>query len=49
MRALPPGTDSKPYTVYEVLKPIPDVQESKIAPWFGEMGMGTQYKLEKSV
>lgn len=49
MRALPPGTDSKPYTIYEVLKPIPNVQESKIAPWFGELGLGTQYKLEKSV
>ena len=49
MRALPPGTDSGPYTVYKVMKPIPNVAESKIAPWFGEMGMGTQYKLEYSV
>ncbi|WP_448886383.1 PAAR-like domain-containing protein [Citrobacter telavivensis] len=49
MRALPPGTDSGPYTVYKVMKPIPNVAESKIAPWFGEMGMGTQYKLEHSV
>ncbi|HFN3672714.1 TPA: glycohydrolase toxin TNT-related protein, partial [Enterobacter hormaechei] len=49
MRALPPGTDAKPYTIYEVMKPIPNVQESKIAPWFGEMGMGTQYKLQQSV
>ncbi|WP_161546294.1 TNT domain-containing protein [Pectobacterium parmentieri] len=49
MRALPPGTDSKPYTIYEVIKPISNVQESKIAPWFGEMGLGTQYLLPDSV
>ena len=49
MRALPPGTDSGPYTVYKVMKPIPNVTESMIAPWFGEIGMGTQYKLENSV
>ncbi|MCW0350872.1 hypothetical protein NB701_004234 [Pantoea ananatis] len=49
MRALPPGTNNKDYTVYEVLKPIPNVQERKIAPWFGEIGLGTQYKLDQSV
>lgn len=49
MRALPPGSNNKDYTVYEALKPISNVQESKIAPWFGEMGMGTQYQLDKSV
>ncbi|MEK9495233.1 glycohydrolase toxin TNT-related protein, partial [Photorhabdus sp. P32] len=50
MRALPPGTDTmKPYSVYKVMKPISNVSESKIAPWFGEIGLGTQYKLEKSV
>ena len=49
MRALPPGTNNRDYTVYEVLKPIPNVQESKIAPWFGEIGLGTQYKLDQSV
>ncbi|POU42826.1 DUF4237 domain-containing protein [Pantoea sp. PSNIH4] len=49
MRALPLGTNNKDYTVYEVLKPIPNVQESKIAPWFGEIGLGTQYKLDQSV
>ncbi|HKN02851.1 MAG TPA: PAAR-like domain-containing protein [Buttiauxella sp.] len=49
MRALPPGTDSGPYSVYKVVKPIPNVAESKIAPWFGESGMGTQYKFEDSV
>ena len=49
MRALPPGTDSGPYTVYKVMKPILNVAESKITPWFEEMGMGTQYKLEYSI
>lgn len=49
MRALPPGSINKDYTIYEVIKPISKVHESKIAPWFGEMGMGTQYQLEKSV
>lgn len=49
MRALPPGTDSAPYTVYEVVKLIENVSKSKIAPWFGELGLGTQYKLENSV
>jgi hypothetical protein len=49
MRALVPGTETKPYTVYEVMKPIPNVSESKIAPWFGEIGMGTEYLLPESV
>jgi len=49
MRALAPGTETKPYTLYEVMKPIPRVLESKIAPWFGEIGLGTQYLLPESV
>ncbi|WP_349291257.1 glycohydrolase toxin TNT-related protein [Citrobacter amalonaticus] len=49
MRALPPGTNESPYSVYKVMKPIENVSKSKIAPWFGEMGMGTQYKLDNSV
>jgi len=46
---LPQGTDVQPYIIYEVMKPIPNVHESKIAPWLGEMGMGTEYKLLQSV
>ena len=42
-RALPIGTDQKPYTVFEVVKPI-EVQAGKIAPWFGEKGGGIQYE-----
>lgn len=41
-RALAPGTENKPYNVYEVIKPI-EVQAGKIAPWFGEPGGGIQY------
>nr|WP_312468186.1 TNT domain-containing protein [Pseudescherichia sp.] len=49
MRALSPGSINKDYTIYKVIKPISNIQESKIAPWFGEMGMGTQYQFDKSV
>lgn len=43
-RALAPGTEKKPYNVYEVIKPI-EVQAGKIAPWLGEPGGGIQYEL----
>ena len=49
MRALPPSSNQKPYTIYKVLKPIDNVAASKIMPWFGEIGLGTQYELPKSV
>ena len=52
MRALPPGSNQKPYTiyrVYRVLKPIDNVAASKIMPWFGEIGLEIQYELPKSV
>ena len=49
MRALPPGSNQKPYTIYRVLKPIDNVAACKIMPWFGEIGLGTQYELPKSV
>jgi RHS repeat-associated protein len=48
-RALPPGSMDKPYAVFDVLKPIEGVETSKIAPWFGELGGGTQHKLPASV
>ncbi len=47
-RSLAPGTTAKPYNVYEVVKPI-EVQSGKVAPWFGEVGKGTQYELPMSV
>ena len=49
MRALPPGSNRNPYTIYRVLKPIDNVAESKIMPLFREIGLGTQYELPKSV
>jgi YD repeat-containing protein len=48
MRSLAPGTTTKPYNVYEVVKPI-EVQSGKAAPWFGQVGQGTQYELPMSV
>ena len=49
MRALLPGSNRKSYTIYRVLKPIDNVAASKIMPLFGEIGLGTQYELPKSV
>lgn len=48
MRALAPGTNSKPYHVYEVVKPI-DCLGGKIVSWFDEIGGGVQYKMSKSI
>lgn len=48
MRALPPEAKQKPYSVYEVIKPI-DATSGKAAPWFGQPGMGTQYEFNKSI
>ncbi|OUY05871.1 hypothetical protein CAP51_14200 [Acinetobacter populi] len=48
-RALPSSSLNKPYSQYEVIQPINPVSESKILPWFGQPGQGTQYKLPKSV
>lgn len=47
-RALPDGTDQKPYRRYEVVRPIP-VQTGPAAPWFGQPGGGTQHELPDSV
>ncbi|TPV44588.1 WXG100 family type VII secretion target [Bacillus dicomae] len=47
-RALAPGTNKKPYNVYEVVKPV-DAMGGKIAPWFGEPGLGVQYEFNKSI
>ncbi len=48
-RALPPGTDSKPYSQFEVLKPIDAVEQGEIAAWFDLPGGGTQYCLPESI
>ncbi|EDF8720487.1 DUF4237 domain-containing protein [Salmonella enterica] len=47
-RSLKPGTDGKPYSVYEVMGPI-TVDAGEAAPWFGYEGGGTQYELPNKV
>jgi hypothetical protein len=47
-RALAPDTELKPYSVFEVVKPI-EVQAGKIAPWFNQPGGGIQYMLPDTV
>jgi predicted ribonuclease toxin of YeeF-YezG toxin-antitoxin module len=47
-RAAAPGTDTKPYSVFEVIEPI-GVQAGKISPWFDEPGGGVQYILPDSI
>ncbi len=47
-RALPESaTEFRNY--YEVVKPIPGVQEGQAIPWFGQPGMGTQYQTQLGV
>ena len=48
MRALPPGSDKKPYTVFEVTKPI-NVKAGEIAPAYGQPGLGTQFVTDQPV
>ena len=43
-RALAPGTNLKPYSVFEVIKPM-KVKTGETAPWFNETGGGIQYVL----
>ena len=43
MRALPYDADLSKYTQFEVVKPF-EIDASTIAPAFGEIGLGTQYK-----
>jgi hypothetical protein len=45
---LPPNNASKPYSVYEVVKPF-KVQAGPAKPWFGQPGKGMQYELPKSI
>jgi hypothetical protein len=49
MRALPPGTNMKPLSTYEVVKPIPDVPSGPAAPYFGELGLGKQHQLPMTI
>lgn len=48
-RALPKGTDSKPYHRYEVIKEIPHTKKGEAIPWFGEKGGGVQYEIPEHI
>ena len=43
MRVLPHNADLSQYRVFEVLKPF-EVEESTIAPYFNQLGLGKQFK-----
>ena len=45
---LQPGTDQRPYSVFEVVEPI-NVKSGSIASWFDEPGGGIQYLLPDTV
>ncbi|WP_291745801.1 MULTISPECIES: glycohydrolase toxin TNT-related protein [unclassified Limnobacter] len=47
-RAPKPGTDLKPYSVYEVTQPI-EVRSGSAKPWFGYEGGGMQYEMSQSM
>lgn len=47
-RSLLIGTDTKTYTVFEVLKPA-EVNAGKTVPWFGEAGGGIQYQFNEQI
>jgi len=42
-RALPPETVKQPLRIFEVKKPF-EVKSGTVAPAFGELGLGTQYR-----
>jgi hypothetical protein len=48
-RSLPPSFVEKPYTRYEVVKPIKNVKTGIAAPWFGQTGGGTLYSFSKTI
>ncbi|MBX8528743.1 glycohydrolase toxin TNT-related protein [Pseudomonas cichorii] len=49
-RALPSAYQStQPYSMYLVVKPIPNVVQSRVLPWFGQRGMGVQLELPGGV
>lgn len=49
MRSLEPGSDLKPLSVYEVVKPIPDVLSGPSASWFGQFGHGQQHQFDMTI
>lgn len=47
-RALPPGSNGKPYSVYRIERPV-TVQAGRVLPFYGEAGGGTQYYMPTSM
>ena len=48
MRSLPPNINMNLYDRYQVIKPF-KVQSGIIAPYFGQVGMGTQYVTSETI
>ena len=48
-RSLPPGSEKKPYGVYEVVEPIDNVLGGRAVSWFDQPGGGPQYQLNMSL
>lgn len=48
-RALPAKSKNSIYYRFKVIKEIPNVSAGKAIPWFGEPGMGMQYKFQNSI
>ncbi|TDN56492.1 uncharacterized protein DUF4237, partial [Halothiobacillus neapolitanus] len=48
MRALRPGTETRPLRTFEVIRPL-DVRAGEIAPAFGQPGLGTQFVTDRPV
>lgn len=48
MRSLPPGTTTRPYSVFEVTKSFP-VKAGEIAPAYGQPGLGTQFVTDRAI
>lgn len=40
MRSLPLESENRPLTIYEVVKPMPDVKSGPAAPAFNQFGLG---------
>jgi hypothetical protein len=47
--SLPPYTNTSIYQEFTVLKPIPGVTQSTVAPWGGSVGGGMQFKLPMTI
>jgi len=47
-RALPPITASQPLRSFEVMSPF-SVEAGQVSPWFGQIGLGTQYRSQTTL